>query len=324
MRRLLLITALLATTPVEAQDFAGWQLKYFPDDRSPTGCMMSADYRDGTRLSLIVTTKYDWALGLSNKSWALQKDATTDVAAYVDRQFIASGKAISLDTHIALLPLTGAAAYRAIQGGQQLDLRTPRGNLSFILTGTGKAMSAVLDCAKSLNRGQSSPPTSTASEVQIVPLAEATVMLVNLLNLAGISGYQLQPPSSTNGAVAFAFSDGAQGLFLAARGQGTKTADDYAAHVISKGSETCKGEYLSGKQPIPSVDGTVVRKVIATCRYGDIALVTETRVVRRPDGFLAELSQTRVLSSETSSNPSAADSAWAALSDAAIRVGSDR
>ena len=309
----------------------GWEIRYFPE-QGPTGCIMGGTFQDGTRFSIIVSTKYEWALALSNANWNLQKDGTTDVAAYVDRHFIASGKAAHLTNTIAVLPLTGVEPYRALQKGHRLDLQTPAGNLNFLLKGTGKAMFAVLDCVKTLVPNQQAPvPRQSAraaatppADFQMVPLPEATVMLTNLFNAANIRGWSLQPPKQNDEWINFTLASGANGFFRAARGLGTRTADDHAAFVISKLSELCKGSFLSGKQSVASVDGSVVRKVVTTCHgdsKGDVA--TETTIIRQADGFLMELSHfmstaSPASSSATSDDPSKGDRA--AMVDAALRL----
>jgi hypothetical protein len=143
-------------------------------------CLAARNFQDGTRLSFVVTTEYNWAIGLANQSWTLQRNGTTDIAAYVDQKFIASGKAWHLDNRVAFLPLTGAEAYHALQKGQRLELQTPYGYLTYALAGSGKAMYAVLGCIKTLLPQQGIQP---AADARVVPQAETMAMLTNSLNV---------------------------------------------------------------------------------------------------------------------------------------------
>lgn len=272
-----------------AYDVNGWQISRFPEGKPATGCLMGANYQDGTRLSIIVFKDYSWGLALSNNTWTLRKDGSTDVAAYVDNRLIAGGKASHMSTTVAMLPLKGASPYRALQAGHRLDIQTPHGKLNFALTGTGKAMDAVLSCVNALQPAPATPPPVAASDFQLVPAAESTALVANLLTAAGITGYKLDPPKESDSRIFFTLGDGTAGYFLAARGSNTKNADEYAGVVISNRSNGCKGEFLSGKQAVPSVDGSVVRKVVTTCRVGADAVITETTIIRRPNGFLVEL-----------------------------------
>lgn len=297
MRLLLLFAAvLLSATPSAAYkaEVAGWEIRHWITDRTPTGCYMSGSFQDGTRFSIVVTTKYQWALGLSNSQWTLRKDGTTDVAAYVDRKFVASGKATHLNSTTAVLPLIGAEPYRALQTGQRLDLQTPYGNLNFALTGTGKAMYAVLDCVDTLvGPAKAKTPGSDSAVSQ----AAATVLLANILNAAGITGYRLDPPKAGNDAVTFRLADGTSGVFRASNGHGPQSPDEAATSILGITSNACKGEFVSGKQTVPSTDGSIVRKLLTTCKVGDKAQVSETTIIRESDGFLIQL--THVLSQST-------------------------
>ena len=290
----IVILLLLPANPSLAyrQTVGQWEISEFPSSGgSPLGCIMGGTYQDKTRLSIIVTTQYEWALGLSNLAWNLQKDGTTDVAVFVDQKFITSGKAKHWDRTIAVLPFANADAFKPLQNGLRLNLAVPGGNLNFALTGTGRAMYVLLDCVKSLQEQKGPSATTAKADYRMVPPAEAAVMLTNLFNAAHVQGWRLEPPKPNDDWISFNLASGASGFFRAARGLDTRTADDHAAHVISKLSELCKGNFLSAKQSVASVDGSVVRKVVTTCRgdtKGDVA--TETSIIRQPDGFLMELS----------------------------------
>jgi hypothetical protein len=113
-------------------------------------------------------------------------------------------------------------------------------------------------------------------------------------------------------------------MFLALRGQGTVSADDHATYLISQLSDVCKGgEFLSGKQSVPSTDGSVVRKVVSSCRSGDNAGITETTIVRRPDGFLVELMQIVPAALAGNSDRPIGQEERAALVNAAVRMRDD-
>ncbi len=270
----------------------GWEVFDFATKEGNTdlvGCMAGRSYPDGTRLSFVVTTSFSWAVGVANETWELAKGATTDVAALVDRKFVASGKAWHTDNKSALLPLDGLRPFRALQTGRRLQLQTPQGHLAFELSGSAKAMDAVLECVRTLPP----PPgqqTKVLPEIQLLPQSEAAMMIVNLLNSAGIAGYRLITPMPGDVSVPFSLPDGTFGSFRAARGAGTPLADDFAGTVIRRYSDRCKDDFLSGRQSIPSVDGSVIRKVVTTCRdrAGGV-WGTESTIVRRTTGFLIEV-----------------------------------
>jgi hypothetical protein len=150
-------------------------------------------------------------------------------------------------------------------------------------------------------------------------------MLGKLLNAAGLKNYRFDPPKGDGGWVTFTLADGTFGRFAAALGAGTN-ADNYTALVIGKQSSQCNGDFMSGKQPVPSVDGSVVRIVTTTCRQGEMALVTETTIVRHGNGLLIELSQISSLpvDSPRPSPGEIASSNRAALVNAALQFAGTR
>ena len=71
--RLFLIAAFLlasvGTSSAYTVDIGSWQIRYFsPGNAAATGCIMGGDFQDGTRLSIIVSKEYEWALGLLTPS----------------------------------------------------------------------------------------------------------------------------------------------------------------------------------------------------------------------------------------------------------------
>jgi hypothetical protein len=321
LARLIAILLISLSTAAYGYDVEGWDVRQFPDERNPLGCIMGGTFQDGTRLSVIVMSdKLEWAIGLSNQSWRLAKGKSTDVAAYVDRRFIASGKAEHFTDKIAILPLGGVAAYQALRAGHRLDIQTPYGNLNFQLKGTAKAMMAVVNCASSLRPqpNQQTAQQQPSPNFALVPQAELATLVTNLLNSAGATGYRLDPPNPDQAHVSYLLGDGTRGTVVAARGQ-TKSADDYTGVVIARASQQCAGEFVSAKKAVPSVDGSVVREVLTTCRSNGAVSATETTIIRQPHGFLIELSHSVSGTQSLNSSP-ALGSARSSVIDAAMSL----
>jgi len=280
-----------------AAQIGDWSVTLFPNDSKPTGCIMGGSYKDGTRLSIIVGTDYSWAIGFANQSWKLAPNQFTQAALYIDGKFVESDQASHVSDTIALLPLTTSATYRALQQGRQLYVRTPYGDLSFSLPNTAAAMRSLLDCARVLSKPNSenanvAQGSASQGDFQLVPVAEESAMLANILSDARAINYKIDPPpgGNSNPAITFNLQDGSRGLFMASRGQNTASADDYAIKVTGEYSKLCAGDFISGKKPIATSDGSVVRQILMSCKLATSVIRTESTVVRRADGFLMELS----------------------------------
>jgi hypothetical protein len=316
MKKFFLFAAFLLTPQAAlSYDVAGWKVTVFPSSGPSDGCVMQSDFDDGSRVGIIMLKNYNWALGLSNPKWGLKPEERISTAAFVDGRPIAQGEAVVLSTGLALLALNGVDEYRALQTGRGLALVTARGTLKFSLTGTAKAMTAVLQCVQAVNGGTASPQIASGKESEVVSHSEATIILVNMLNDAQIRGYTLEPFAAKQQFVTFQMSDGSRGSFLAFRGRDTISADEAAASTIGIESSHCAGEFLSGKKVVPTSDGSVVRKVISTCRTASASTLTVTTIVRRSSGFLLTLSHVRPEASQP--NVDAPDSS--PLTDAAMR-----
>ncbi len=209
----------------------------------------------------------------------------------------------------------------------ELEIVTVRGRFAYSLRGSADAIDATAKCIAALNTPVASPTGSlpNSSDFRVLTAAESSEMLGKILDAAGLKNYRFDPPKGDGSWVTFTLADGTFGRFGAVLGAGTN-ADAYTAIVIGKLSSHCKSDFMSGKQSVPSVDGSVVRIVTTTCRQGDNAVVTETAIIRHGNGLLMELSQISALS-VSSSKPSPGDSASknrAALVQAALQFAEGR
>lgn len=326
MRTLIFVVlcSILCVTPCAAESVAGWEIGHYPTSGKSEGCFMAADYKDGTTFGIYVTEQHAWGIILINKTWTLKVDDTTDVAAFVDGKMVAGGKAKHTKADMAILPLEGNEVYSAMKNGSRLDLRTPFGTLNFALTGTRRAMDAVISCVDRVRQANASgTPSESATPSQSADTVWVTgPQLVDLLskifNDANIQGYQTDTSKSGNGIMTFSLADGTRGIFRASRNPNSMSAEEFASSILGTLSEVCEqGEFLSGKKTVPTEDGSVVRKLVATCRKNNRSVTTETTIVRRASGFLMELTQT--LPGDTQGESSGNYEERSALTDAAMR-----
>lgn len=264
---------------------AGWEIHALNAGQVPA-CYMTTPYQDGTEFMLIVYRDAVYAIGLKNPAWGLREGDSFNVTARVDGRTIANGTSNVIPGEIAIVPLAGVEAFRSLMSGRRLDLVTSRGKFDFMLTGTSRAMTAVVNCASTLPATvPQQPQQAQQAQVTTVSSAQAMVLLTNLLNGAQIRDYTLHPPAANDPLVSFSRADGSSGTLFAVEGQ-TMGADEAASTTIGLQSQKCTGEYLSGKQSFPSTDGSTIRKVAATCRVNGQGTVEETLIVRKANGLL--------------------------------------
>jgi hypothetical protein len=224
---------------------------------------------------------------IGNPSWQLTPKTKFEGVIVVDRGALIPVTGEVIDRDLVVIPLaTTAHVVDNMRRGRVMELVIGQTRIPFALDGTALAIPKLVQCAQVAS---GSAPQQAAAQFRVLTNAEAMVRLVNLLNAAGATGYRLEPPAPKDSAARVTMSDGSIGYLLAAIGD-TKSADDYANDAVGRLSKSCKGEFLSGKQPVATNDGTVVRKVVGTCRTGNDVVGVESTILRRPDGFLMEFS----------------------------------
>lgn len=166
------------------------------------------------------------------------------------------------------------------------------GLLADILPGPVVWFTATYSCVE-ISRTSPAPqkkqvPEATKHPFRFVARDEALSFIVNILNRAGITGYEILPTNKARDpAVYVRYKDGSLGTFLAAMGN-TATADDYASYVAGLYTKGCQGDARIGKENVPTTDGTVKRTLKMACRSEGANTLhnQQADILRFPDGLL--------------------------------------
>lgn len=135
LRALLFGLVIFAPFECAAEQYGNWFIGTLQGKGQKTGCHMLADYNQGVRLGVVVFKNYAWALSLEHDSWKMKEGQLVEMAAFVDGNMVATGKAEALNSTLPIPPLDKAVVYRALQAGHTLVLTTPSGKLPFDLRG---------------------------------------------------------------------------------------------------------------------------------------------------------------------------------------------
>ena len=275
--------------PADAEDAFyqkdGWTGIALTSEQNAVGCAVRASLDE---VSVFGNSPSSLTLGLAqfrNLQWVVvferpgrfRPHGRWKMELLVDRESVHRGTAVVGQTGYALLkPPLRERAISAIAGGDQLEIVTERGRFAYSLRGTADAIDATAKCIAALNSppvtGSTTGGGSSPTDVRSLTAAESAEMLSKILNAAGLTNYRFDPSNGEGGWVTFTLADGTFGRFAAAVDAGTN-ADNYTALVIGKQSTSCKGDFMSGRQSVPSVDGSVVRVVTTTCRQGEMAVI---------------------------------------------------
>lgn len=327
---LLLAPLPLASTPAHAAKVGAWTIAYWEGSGGYDGCQMKASYKSGIRFSIGVTANYAWGIILAHDNWSLQKEQKMPMALEINGVPIGQSTAVAADKHTLILPLQKVDTFKALQRGSTLTITSGSNRFTFDLDDTGRAMDKLLECVKvQKDRGDATTaaakpaptkPAAGSSSATLLTQSESTIVLTNLLNGAGVRGYKLLPPRADDKGVYVRYDDGSSGYFIASRGQGTAGADEFASDVVNTISKGCKGDFASGKQVVPSTDGSVIRRMLTTCRSGGQVVSMESTVVRKANGFLFLLSRTEGGAQSSGGLSEQATQQQAGIIDAAMRL----
>lgn len=271
--------------PAYAIEVEGWEIKRHVGDNLD-GCTMSAEFQNGTTIGIAINHGYEWGLIFSNRSWALRKGSITHAALLVDGIDIGGGKAKAIEDHsIAVSLADGTRAYRIIQQGHRMKVVVGSEASSYNLKGTSFAMSALLDCVRNSPTAerQNTPESGSDSAATPVPATEALVMVSNMLAASGLTGYRLEPPDGD--LIRWSLANGVKGSFFAFRNYRGKIDDDVAV-VLGSNARVCKGDFVSAKKATPTIDGTVIRKVVSLCKDQGAAVEFQNTFIQTGQNML--------------------------------------
>ncbi|MFV0296934.1 MAG: hypothetical protein ACK5JT_12545 [Hyphomicrobiaceae bacterium] len=329
---LAIVPTLAATAQSQTFQSGNWKGKpLFDKQGNFTRCAMTARYRSGHSLIFDADHKLSWRLWISNPSWNLTAKPNSRFSAVI---VVDGGALIPVQAQVAskslvMVPLaTTAHVVNNMRKGSRMAFVVGKAKLQFTLQGTNNAIARLVQCVNKA-KGRSAPTTTSPptapkdpSDFRLLTVAQSTVLLSNLLNSSGVSGFRLLPPRDNEKRARFSLNDGTTGYLLAAEGRNTKLADDYAADATARLTKQCKGDFLSGKKSVASTDGSVVRKLVATCRTPSANTTIETTVVRKPNGFLMEITTLSAANPATlgAEGTDASTRARSAISEAALKI----
>ena len=120
----------------------------------------------------------------------------------------------------------------------------------------------------------------------------ATIFVSNLLSSAGITGFEIIPPSQNilkSFDVVWRRPDGIIGGFNGFRNVKHMNLDAEAARMMSGEAATCNGDLASGKKRAASKDGIEIRRIFVACRNSDFDFETHYTLVKTPGGTIIQL-----------------------------------
>lgn len=226
-----------AAGPYQSFQSGNWSGGAYTDDktRTFTHCSASTTYRSNILFLVAVTRDMRWNLGFLHPQWKLTAGEMIPVTLIFDGKSKIDLPAKAVSEILALIGMPdNSELISAFRRSFTLEAFAKGDQFQFRLDGTSRLLPILVDCVRrnlpatgpqaAAPLGNAPSETSSSSkDYQELSQAEATVILTNLLNSAGVSGYRLEPPTQSSLGASFSLNDGTRGLFLGARKAPTNT-----------------------------------------------------------------------------------------------------
>lgn len=255
---------------LENFNIGNWLVGAYSNDATGqfSHCGMSASYKSGILMIFAIGRDFQWALAFADPQWKLSPGASYDLTMQIDGGAPIPARATAVTNQEVTIALQdNVALFERFRHGYQLRVNAAGQEFFFNLTGTSRALNAVLNCtqrhvasyAPSLN---SNPFIASSRQAEGTERAtwraEATTFAANLLSQAGISGFRILQPSETpkewaNFDAVWA-APSVVGIVNIIAPQAGRGADQIRSNIVASDARTCKGKFASGF--VPPTDST--------------------------------------------------------------------
>jgi hypothetical protein len=251
-----------------------WHAGAYADDQSHrfSFCSAFANY-DGVRVSFMIDSGYQWAVGFSSQSFSFKKGEAVRVGLALDdsAEEIVEGRVVDPALiRITLAPKSDlfrrfmrANVMRlvALDQSYRFDLEDPSELLPFLL----KCVHDRLNTPPFQTHGQPAHPTpgSAAQSGTLDLRAEVTSLAANLLSEAGVRGFKIAPNAENLNSVVWT-SPGGNGALAVELDPNLKRPSDFTPRLIGWAASKCKGQFISGAMP----EENGAARAFSSCQIG--------------------------------------------------------
>ena len=310
--RILALAVVMAAfvAPAQAERFkvGSWVGKSYNDKSGQfVSCSMAATYKSGITMMFTITKAYEWGITLHKADWDLVTDRRVNAALLIDdyEPIVVQGVVTSRTTITAPLKNSNRVV-NAMRRGYVMRIKTKDGVEEFSLKGTYNAIARLSKCVANqiaVSRHVSDNafagaardadrPAASRQGYERIDKTTATIFVSNLMSSAGITGFEILPPSQNilkSFDVVWRRPDGIIGGFNGFRNVKHLNLDAEAARMMSGEAATCNSDLASGKKRAASKNGIEIRRIFVACRNSDFDFETHYTLVKTPGGTIIQL-----------------------------------
>lgn len=312
---LLAVAPAVARGPYGSINVAGWSGGGYTSDTNGqfNGCIVSASYKSGITVVIMVSRTFAWHIGFSKDTWNLNNGAQFPIVLTFDGRppFNVVGKGISKNTVTVEMPINSSLIAQ-FRGAKTMSAFAEGNLFQFSLTGTSQVLPALVRCVKTINEGglaaagnfvvpnqkaavvtsaapqpgsslraEASGPTSPDLQIEAIELASNFILKASLKNAKVLPRAETPVSVAANGA-AWRSDDAVGFVRIVPAQEGTKGLD-VASAVVASDAKDCKGKFASARNS-ELVDSEVVFRGMSSCEDSERTAVSEYFIVSRKKG----------------------------------------
>jgi hypothetical protein len=257
--------AAVATKPFDAGGNWYGEAHFDDEDGQFVFCAITADYRSGIRLGLIMDPGFQLGVSLQNSSWNMQAGSQFDIDLSVDRRWSRRFQASAIDA-VSMLVFIGndPVGVEALRRGYGLTIQSGGETYSFDLKGSNHALAQASRCVLE-HSGGSGPLTAGAGRT-------AADQVAGLLLASGVENAVMMTPEQARdswgeGTVGWKIEEGIGGMFTDKTNG--RSPDAFMDYLIAYTGQSCQGEWTSSSKPAPVGS---MRRFVSVCRKDGITV----------------------------------------------------
>lgn len=314
----------LAKGPFGSIRIAGWSGGAFTDNQTGnfSNCIVSASYKSGITVGIVVSKNLTWALAFTDERWSLVQNQSFPIVLSFDGRttFNVQGRAMSSNTVIVPMP-DNSALIRSFRSAKVMSAFASGNLFQFSLTGTSALLPVMVTCAKTMNAvgiakatdfvalhklatAPTKPPSmgpekaTTASSIKpgspqdgsVELQFEAMKIASNFILKASLDRPTLLSREETPAVVAASGAawkaNNATGFVRIFPPQQGVSGLDVAATITGNDAKECKGKFASARNS-ELIDSEVVFRGMSSCEDSDGSVMAEYFIFpRKKGGFI--------------------------------------
>jgi hypothetical protein len=248
---------------------------YVDDNGKFAYCLLSANYKSGIELSITLNNKFILDFLLINEKWTLPEGESYLVKISIDGKSYGSFDAQAVRKH-GILIYVGSRndIFEHLRSGNLLTITTEKGNLSFDLTGTSKALQMLKDYAELLSHRASNDknpyseknPFSSGGKSRDKDRQE---IVRTILSASGLKDFKFVDPKKADlGDAEYAWESDTVFGFISTVPR-KKKEDEVLKNILGNFAQECRGRFASQYEEKIYVKDYTINRAYAGCNSDD-------------------------------------------------------